>query len=210
MSNINLLKIDEMSVCDHSFISINDNCYYLLNYTSGVGYSNNPNNSLILNFKKTLDKKGKSEWKYKEQAIGTIVNYFKDLIIPVIDLDKATLVPIPPSKSKTDKLHDDRMTQVLVKSCDGFSCDIRELVILKESMEAVHTLDESNRLNPLQLETKLSLDDNLTDNLKKHIILFDYVITTGSHFVACKNLILKKFPDSIVYGIFVARRAIEK
>jgi hypothetical protein len=34
------------------------------------------------------------------------------------------------------------------------------------------------------------------------------VLTTGSHFVAARNVILKAYPDTRVIGFFIARRAL--
>lgn len=200
-----LLKIDEIVIDEHYYLCLSDTCFYLANYTSGVGYeSNNPINSLILNFKKGLERKGKSDWRHKQKAIDTISEKIRTIILEKVNLDDAILVPIPPSKAKGHILYDDRMTKTLQKASSGVNnCDIRELIVRNTSSSATHK--DGNRLPPDKLKDYLDLDLSVTKNMKSYVILFDDVLTTGSHFKACKSLIIEQYPDVKVLGIFIAR-----
>ena len=42
--------------------------------------------------------------------------------------------------------------------------------------------------------------------MKDKVILVDDIITTGSHFKACKSIIKKEFPEVEGQGLFIARR----
>jgi hypothetical protein len=49
-------------------------CYFLWEYTAGGGFAHSATNSLILNLKKSMDRRGRPEWPYKEQAIAMAGN----------------------------------------------------------------------------------------------------------------------------------------
>ncbi len=200
-----LLRIDDLVRGQHTYLEEEDVCYYLREYTAHTGYSHSETNNLISNFKKKMDKRGSAQWRYKGQAIDRVAADFR-ACLPRELLEEWTLVPIPPSKAKTDPLYDDRMSQVLAKMSMGYDVDIRELVTLDESMEASHTT--TNRLPPNELKEHLSIDEEHSDPEPNVIILFDDVLTTGSHFKACKALLEERFPNAEIAGMFVARRAI--
>lgn len=46
-----------------------DICYYARDYISKGGFQASKSNDLINNFKKPADRKGKTEWHYKETAM---------------------------------------------------------------------------------------------------------------------------------------------
>lgn len=203
--SVRAIKIDELTIGDHHYLTPADNCYYLMEYITGDGYQN-PVNNLIYNFKKSVDKKGTPQWVHKGLALRAVANYFKDIYVPMIDFKSATIVPIPPSKCKEDPLYDDRMTRVL-KACCPAGSDVRDLILTRESHESSHSSgDERPKLSDIQ--NNLMLDGTLLDGVKKDFILFDDVITGGTHFTACKNLLLEAYPEAKVYGMFIARRAL--
>jgi predicted amidophosphoribosyltransferase len=203
-----LLYIDELVIDDHYFLSEGDECYYFVEYTSQKGFNFSDGNNVISNLKKKLTFKGKPAWKYKQEAIQQVATLIKTQIFDKVDISNVTLVPIPPSKSKDHELYDDRMLQVLQLAAKGVEADIRELILCDESMEAAH--EREVRPTIAELQENMYLDDDLLDDLEDTIWLFDDVLTTGAHFIACKNLILEHNPNASVYGIFVARRVIEK
>jgi hypothetical protein len=65
-----LTKIDELTRPDHTYLSPEDECYYLGEYTARKGYAFSPINDLVQNLKKPMDRRGKPEWRYKEWAAG--------------------------------------------------------------------------------------------------------------------------------------------
>jgi hypothetical protein len=64
-----LTQVDALSRPDHYYLSSDDTCYFLGEYTAQKGYAFSATNSLIINFKKSVEKRGKAEWRYKEHAI---------------------------------------------------------------------------------------------------------------------------------------------
>ncbi len=199
-------QVDELQLPNHYYLTPGDTCIYLREYTPRQGYEYSETNRLIHNFKKSVDRRGKKEYYYKEQAIGQIEReiascFKKEWLL------RATLVPIPPSKTKAHPLYDDRMTQVLkgIGGWIGGKCDVRELIVQTKDMEAVH-LHNDDRLTPDELRAIYEIDEDLTSPEPRSIGLFDDVITAGSHFRAAKDMLEERFPGVKIVGVFVARR----
>jgi hypothetical protein len=51
-----LTEIDDLTRPDHFYLTPEDACYFLGEYTARKGYAFSPTNQLVLNFKKSLDK----------------------------------------------------------------------------------------------------------------------------------------------------------
>ncbi len=202
-----LLKIDELVIDDHFYLDEQDECFYFVEYTARKGYSFSDGNKLIYNLKKSVTYRGTPAWRYKEEAISLAGKMIKNSLLTELDINGCTLVPIPPSKSKDHDEYDDRTLRIIEQGCIGLKdVDIRELLYCPESINAAHESDL--RPSVQQLETNLKIDEDLADDIGDTIYLFDDVITTGAHFIACRNVLLKRFPNFSVVGIFVARRAI--
>lgn len=202
-----LQKIDELSLPNHCNICEDDECYFIISYTSGKGYNYNHENSLISNLKKGMDKKGKPEWGYKIKAIKECARYLKEVDIPSAFSKNITLVPIPPSKAKSDPEYDDRLSQVLHEAF-GDELDIRELIIQKESTQSSHTSDEKR--DPKKIAQNYEINEVEAKEVKNCIILFDDVLTTGAHFKVAKSVLLESFPNCKIKGLFIARRIYEQ
>lgn len=202
-----LQKVDEISLPNHYYLSNDDECYFILSYTSNKDFKYSDENSLISNLKKDVSKKGTPEYKYKEDAINKCAKYLRELNIPEVFSDNITLVPIPPSKTKDDPQYDDRLMQIL-SSAFNEDIDIKELIIQGKSTEATHKSEE--RLKPDDIKNNYKIDNDIKDDVKDTIILFDDMLTTGAHFIAAKGLINEELPDKKVKGIFIARRIFEK
>lgn len=69
---LRLTKVDELILVDHSFLNSSDDCHFLREYIPHVGFIGSETNSLISNFKKSPEKKGRYEWRYKTEAIRQI------------------------------------------------------------------------------------------------------------------------------------------
>lgn len=198
------LKIDELTIKDHCFLTLGeDDCWYLFNYTANGGFNFSEANSLISNLKKPVDQKALPHYKHKTSAIRTVAGFFSK-----INFSKFTIVPIPPSKNKADPLYDDRMLQIIQQAFHGKQdVDVRELVIQNDSKIASHI----SKVRPTikELKDNLSIDPVLSVSLRDTVLLVDDVLTTGAHFIAIKKLLKKEFPDIKVKGLFICRRALE-
>lgn len=206
-----MIKIDESNVKDHHYLALpEDECFYLKEYKSGVGYKGGDTNSLILNFKKELVEIGSPQFYYREKAKEDITSMLVDALSKNKNIKHYTFVPIPPSKAKTDPLYEPRLLFLLRRVSKKLSMsdelselDIRELLFLKESMKPSHKT--GNRLTKDELKKLIFVDDDQLQLTKKIIILFDDVLTTGAHFKACKELLKEKLPDIRIIGLFIAR-----
>ena len=151
-------EIDELTRPDHFWLTDEDRCYFLGEYTARQGYAYSPTNDLILNFKKSPDRRGRPEWRYKERAVQRAATAFQRALgTPPPPM---TFVPIPPSKARTDPLYDDRVAWMLRTIWPDQRADIRDIIIQPESADAAH--DSPVRPTPPQIEAAYRIDDTLT------------------------------------------------
>jgi predicted amidophosphoribosyltransferase len=197
------MKIDKIMLSDHYYLDDQDDCYFWGEYTARQGYSYSSMNQLIYNLKKTLDKRDCDEWRYKEYAIIQTALFFSGAIKSD---SKITFVPIPPSKSKDDPLYDDRILRIL-NTINWAEKDVRELILQKQSYNASHLTDV--RLSPKDLANNYVIDERFVNPAPKTIVIFDDVLTTGSHFKAMKQVLSERFKSVKIIGLFVARRVPE-
>jgi hypothetical protein len=201
-----LTKIDDLARPDHFYLTAADECYFLGEYTARKGYAFSATNQLILNFKKSMDKRATAQWRYKEKAIEEAAAAFRAALNKEW-LDGATLVPIPPSKSKNDALYDDRLVRMLHGIRAQPALDVRELIVQRVSTAAVH--DQENRPTPEQIQANYAIDPAIRDPDPRVIGLFDDVLTTGAHFRAASAALQQSFPGVKIIGLFIARRVPE-
>jgi predicted amidophosphoribosyltransferase len=201
-----LTKIDDLTQADHAYLSSDDECYFLGEYTARRGYAFSETNQLILNFKKGMDRRGRPEWRYKAEAIRTAAAAL-EAALDDRARETLTFVPVPPSKAKADPLYDDRLVQMLRLMWRGKAVDIRQLVVQPASSDAAH--NNENRPTPSELGARYAIEDGLRLPEPQMIAVVDDVITTGAHFVAMKRILQDEFPSAKVVGLFIARRVPE-
>jgi len=202
----NLTAIDRLTRSDHGYLTANDECLFLGEYTARGGFAHSDTNQLIFNLKKPMNRRGRPEWRYKNLAIRTAARAFRNAINDQI-LRTATFVPIPPSKAKGHPEYDNRMTKLIMTIDNANPVDCRELIIQSESTPAAH--ESEIRPAPDELEDRYAMNPNLIEPRPTYLILIDDVLTTGSHFRAAKQILLQVFPDVPIVGYFVARRVPE-
>src|SRR5437879_483441 len=139
-----LTKIDDLVRSDHFYLTAADDCYFLGEYTARKGYAFSATNHLVLNFKKSMDKRGTPQWNYKERAIMDAAAAFR-VALNNEWLDTATLIPIPPSKARADALYDDRMLRMVEAIRPQPHPDIRELIVQRANMPAAHEQQQRPR-----------------------------------------------------------------
>jgi hypothetical protein len=200
-------EIDELLRHLYVHLAAADQCYFLREYTSGRGFDHSETNRLILNLKKSPDRRGRPEWYYKELAIQQVARELR-ASLNLERLRAVTLVPMPPSKCKDDPLYDDRMLQVLRTVDEEDQLDIRELLLASESMTAAHATTARPTIDAIV--ANLHIDDAVAHPAPTSIALIDDVLTTGAHFVAAKRLLTARFPGIPIRGFFVARRVFDE
>jgi hypothetical protein len=195
-----LRTIDDQSRPDHSRLSAGDECFYLYEYTSRKGFSFSATNGLISNLKK---KPGALGYQYKARAIGNVACAFA-AVINAGWLNGGTLVPVAPSKAKGHAEYDDRMLQVCRQIRTTTPLDVRELVVQRSSLTAAH--ESQDRPTVEDLLREYQIDESLTNPTPRWIGIFDDVLTAGTHFVAKKTTLGRRFPNVRIQGFFIARR----
>lgn len=200
-----LVKIDDALRREHSYLAADDECYCLGEYFPREGYKAGPVNSMISNFKKPVTKRALPEYRHKENDITRAGHLVRSVLSKEAPATY-TFVPIPPSKAKNDPLYDDRLVRVL--NTGQPVLDVRELFAMKSSTRAHHEFAEGEkRPTPDDLYDLLAVDDRwLNPPLKPTVVLFDDVLTNGTHFKACKRKLLELVPGVRVVGLFIGRR----
>lgn len=186
------------------FLREDDTCYFYGEYTPRAKYDRSATNDLISNFKKEMDRKGRPEWRYKEEAINKAGGIFAALLKSSW-LRGATLVPMPPSKARHDPAYDDRLVRMLrvMERRVGYSLDIRELLYQTESTRS--SSQSGIRVTVEELRAVYRIDSDLVDPWPERIGIFDDLLSAGRHFRVAKDLLQDRFPDADIQGFFIAR-----
>ena len=200
-----LIQIDDAVRGDHAYLTAEDECYCLGEYQSRAGYGAGPVNSMISNFKKPVTKRGLPEYRHKEADIlraGRILRGVLSNEAPAT----CTFIPMPPSKAKSDPLYDDRLVRVLTAGLPAL--DVRELFLMRQSTRSHHEYAAGEkRPTPDSLYGLLAIDEAcLVQPLQQTVFIFDDVLTNGTHFKACKRLLVERVPACKIVGLFIGRR----
>ena len=200
-----LQVIDDSNRSAHHYLSPEDVCYFLHEYTAREGATYSPENQFIFNFKKPTLRRDMVDYPYKAQAILEAIAIFRELFVRTPELyGQCTFVPIPPSKPHGHHEHDDRMWQLVQGICQGNDADARELIRQTEPYVAAHLQGGNpDRIKPVRLREIYQLDSSPP---KATVLLFDDVLSAGTHFFAAKSKIQTAYPNTHVIGFFLARR----
>ncbi len=196
-------RIDEMIIGNHYHLNGDDECYFLIEFTSHMGYEFSDANNLILNLKKKPSLRTTNQWQHKIRAMNACSNAFGQAINHDW-LKTATLVPMPPSKEKTDPEYDDRIEGICRGIQVDFDIDVRNLVVQTESYEASHQSD--HRITVGKLLDIYEIDEAVAEPAPTAIAIMDDVLTAGVHYRAMHTVLSRRFPDVPIIGLFVARR----
>lgn len=212
-----LTEVGEHERPDHFHLPVTAKCYFWGEYTpyehtNGKKWNFSATNQLMSNFKKKLDRKGQSDWPYKAAATQRIAQAFSQFWKwdNLHEQYGVALVPIPPSKARTDAAYDARMCEMLnaVSVKAGVKLDIRDCLSFSGKYAASH--ESADRPSPAELYAELSFD-HAAGKLERPpglIFLFDDMLTTGAHYVAAAQLLAQHYPGVQIVGHFVARRIV--
>lgn len=197
-----LNSIDSSNMDNHKDLEETDNCFYWCEYTAQKKYNFSEANQLLVNLKKCVSHKSESQYSYKTKAIQTCASYFQGL-----NWSKFSIIPIPPSKKRSDPLYDDRLLQVLTIANKSlpleFQFDIKDIIIQNESYQASH--QSSKRPSSSELRERYKLKNVKSNQFRENLIIFDDILTVGSHYKAVKSLLKEAYPKKKIYGLFIAR-----
>ena len=202
-----LTKIDELTRGDHTFLEAGDECLFFGDYSARKGFAHSATNGVIANFKRPIRYRGTPSWRYKVREISAVAQAFSANIGSAFG--SLTLVPVPPSKLKTDPEYDDRMMDMLraLRAPAGINPDVRELVVQTKPMPAAH--DSANRPPPAEWEKVYAIDEGLAQKAPNWIGIIDDLLVTGCRFRAMSNILRRRFPEARITGLFIARRVPE-
>jgi len=207
---LKLLKIDSLVRDQHHYLEHTDSCYFVFEYTARGGFSYSDGNNFVINYKKSVGRKGNpAEYQHKTNAINRAATILSSMS-KNWPLEIFLFVPVPPSKLKSDPLYDDRLVQTLELASNqlGGKLIYKELVIQTVSTTPSHQSEDGQRLSPSEhLEAYISSTTEQSDE-SINIIIFDDVITTGSHFKAMQSFLITLYPNANFIGLFFARRAL--
>jgi hypothetical protein len=196
--------IDEFERRELNFLTDSDTCYYYMVRIPG-GYDKSEANQRIANFQKGLQYRDRFEvWHYRDEAIArfarTVAAFLKDFS----SVNQAALVPMFVSSPHNSDSYNDR----IVKLAEGVADRIPELVVRD-------VFDVDAKMVPAKLGGARCPAD-----LKPHVIfegfgndvpslaiILDDVLTSGSHFRVCSDLITDAYPTVGIVGIFLARHS---
>jgi predicted amidophosphoribosyltransferase len=200
-----LRVVGDLERPDHFYLTEQDTCFFFGEYTARAGHGHSSTNQLIHNLKKKPETRGTAQWKYKGSAIRDIGSALSANIDPGA-FPTTVFVPIPPSKTPGNPGYDDRMTQVA--RAIGTDVDVREVLYTASERSAMHA--NQNTRDPDALRATIGIRTTLLTNPPAQVVLLDDVLTTGCSFTVCKGMLREVWPKAEIYGIFVARRVIDR
>lgn len=153
-----------------------------------------------------MDRRDRPEWKWKLWAIDRAAEMLREAV-PQLWIERVTFVPVPPSKTKDHPEYDSRLVEILHRFEAGRHLDVRELVLMTDSVDAAHLSEDPRSVQ--NLVRRMKLDSSLTTPRPNAICVFDDVLTTGAHFKAVQAFLRTEFPTVPLAGLFLARRAPE-
>jgi hypothetical protein len=205
---LRLSKIDSHNRGDHSQLDTSDegSVYYWREYAAWKDYSFSETNQRIKNFKITpaAGRANPQRGHHKEGALHLLAGEVAKFIVPTVVLHGATIVPIPPSKLVGDPDHDDRIMRLLQRACSNHTVDIRQAIIHRQNMAADH--EGTTRLTFSERLKLTCLDAALLRPIPKWVVIFDDVVTHGTHYKVAKHLLSAAWPGVPITGVFIARR----
>ena len=195
-----LRAVDELTIAlkEHACLSVEDRCCYLWERVTAGRYDQYPTNQLIKNLQIENCHKGTTRWHHKTTAIRHAISALEQMIPP--DWKQiCTFVPVPPSVPKYDDRHDSRILDIL-NGVRNPRLDVRELVMQTEEIPS-----KQKDIRPEDRAKKYLIDSQFLQPTPKWFVVFDDVLAGGSHFKAMQIVLQDRFPNTTVWGLFLAR-----
>ncbi len=181
------------------FLNENDICIYAREHVDG-GYEASESNQMLFNYKKSLDRKGMPDWHYKVHSIGLFAAELNELNFPA----NSVLIPAPTSNPRNSEHFDSRIEDSILKLIEFHPNLIFQPILdIKQSFPSAHAGGGSRK--PFEIKKNILVSPFTIEPVPKRVFLIDDMITTGGHFRACKDILLEKYPDLQVIGIFWAK-----
>ena len=185
---------------EHHYITDADYCLCKREYVSGYGYQGGPTNKLVLNFKKTPDRKNNpSEWQCRIRAVETFARE-AEILFP-LDLN-ISVTAIPSSKHKNDPEYDNRFEDLFKKLSKARpNLNIEWPIEIKKTIQASH---HGGGRDPEGFKRNY-VWRGFKKNSYKALCIFDDMLTTGAHFRAVSDFLRENGYKGRITGIFWSR-----
>jgi hypothetical protein len=200
-----LRVVGDLERPDHHHLTPQDSCAFFGEYTARAGWGHSSTNQLILNLKKKPELAQTPQYVWKGRAIRTVADALRANLKPDA-LPHTAIVPIPPSQPPGSPGYDDRMAQVA--RAIGPGVDLREVLYTAQPREPMHA--NQNHRDPDALRASLAVRQAALGQPPAQVILLDDVLTTGCSFRVCKAMLAEVWPQASVFGVFVARRVVDR
>lgn len=180
-----------------------DPCFYYLVHTD-EGYDV-PSNQRIINFKHDPERFRDNEqvWGYKLREIESFAHGIAGWLgsISIAGWKNVALIPMPTSKPSNHEFFDPR----LVELCERVA-ELDHRVRVENVLDISETVQPSHTGGPRDIEF---LKSRIVVREPSHPlqvgILVDDIVTSGSHYVACREKLKGAFPNIGTIGLFLAR-----
>jgi hypothetical protein len=196
-----LLKIDELTRADHSFLIPEDHCFYIREYTT-AGYDASPDNQLVFNLKCPISHPNAGRLYYKglaiQQAAMDISKALND--IPVAD---TVFIPLPPSKLAQTPGYDPRVRDMLRRAEATAGINVVEALGIRAERAAAHETEDRPTVDELVANFVIN---SLSWVGTKTVAIFDDVLVTGAQFRAAARVLRTYAPKANIVGLFWVRR----
>ena len=198
-----LCRIDELTRREHYYLGDEDLCFYFGDYCGRNGRAHGTMSALVHDLLQPRDAGVPKQEYRKDRALSRVAQWLHEVFDPATIRD-ATFVPLPQSGSGVQTDSDDRIFRILKRGAEDL--DIRRLIEMDDTSRS----GEVNlRSGPDVLYGHMRVVLALTEPKPNAIFLVDDVLTTGANYVAAKKRILQLLPDLPVFGLFVARKALD-
>lgn len=197
------MRLTKIDCANYLYLSPDDACYFIGEYTAGGGYKASDTNQQIFNLKIRPDASA-AQQRYKPIAIRYWAKKIADSNLNWETCQQGwTFVPLPCSKPPNHELFDDRMLRVLQQVARiRPGIDVRPLLYQKVARKSQH---EGDRLSPDQIRAQLEVDSSQLKAPLRHIILVDDIITRGASFAAARDVVRAIPGVESVMGLFLAK-----
>jgi predicted amidophosphoribosyltransferase len=194
-----LLKVDALTRREHFHLTDDDDCHFLWEW-DGAPYAESATTDFIGNFQKDPRFRHTSSWRYKEEAIRHAALAVAKTVLS--EWKTSIFVPVPPSRIKDDPRHDSRLLDTLRLAHPAIA-EAHELVV-----QLVNTESKQKHITPTNRARNWRLDIESFNHFPRHFVVFDDLLTGGSHFSAMKIVLSREFSGVPVSGLFLARRVL--
>lgn len=202
--------VDPVIKSTRRYLGEEDLCYYYL-IKDKRGWSDGPHakaNQLVINFKHDPRDfaPNSAPMYYKGQAVKTLAGCIKSFFVAQEDVlrDKNVfLVPIPTSMPRSAQGYDARLDS-LCKIVERGVSWVRYLPLLDTKQDIGKAHAGSGSRDPDLLAENMVCGEIPHSGSERYVVLVDDVLTTGAHYAACKRVVLNKYPDVILLGLFLS------